>query len=385
MNKYIYILILVLVCVSNIFSQDENYKIQDSLQFHGQISLLGHYNFNNSNILNINGRYIPRINYELRFIDIQKVDLEVSANIFGKSDLQFIDSINADGYIKPYRCWMRYSGADFELRAGLQKINFGSAMMLRPLMWFDRIDSRDPLQLTEGVTGLLARYYFQNNSNLWLWILYGNENTRGWEFLKTNKTIPEFGARIQLPIPFGEAAFSFHRRNAFSTDNNIFLPEFSEIHENKIGFDLKFDYLVGVWLEGVWVNKSEDLGVLNNQEMLVAGIDYTFGIGNGLNAVLEHLIFSYDDKPFAFEHSNNFSALSLSYPFGLFDNVSAILYYDWDSKNIYNFLNWQRTFDRTSLNIMFYWNPENYNFPVANNSTEIYGGKGIIVLYTFNH
>ena len=382
-NRYIYIIIIALSSISNLFSQDE--KFDDSFFFKGQLSTLGHYNFANSNIINLNGRYIPQVNYEIRLKNNHKIDLEASLNIFGRSDIYFSDSIDFDGHIKPYRSWIRYSGNNFEVRVGLQKINFGSAIMLRPLMWFDRIDSRDPLQLTEGVTGLLGRYYLENNANLWLWILYGNENTRGWEFLKTNKTIPEFGARIQIPIPFGEAALSFHRRNAFSTDNNIFLPEFSEIHENKIGFDLKFDYLVGAWLEGVWVNKSEDLGVLNNQEMLVAGIDYTFGIGNGLNAVLEHLIFSYDDKPFAFEHTNNFSALSLSYPFGLFDNVSAILYYDWESKNIYNFLNWQRTFDRTSLNIMFYWNPENYNFPVANNSTEIYGGKGIIVLYTFNH
>ena len=69
---------------------------------------------------------------------------------------------------------MRYSSDQFELRLGLQKINFGSASMLRPLMWFDQMDPRDPLHLTDGVWGLLARYYFLNNANIWLWGLYGN-------------------------------------------------------------------------------------------------------------------------------------------------------------------------------------------------------------------
>jgi len=55
--------------------------------------------------------------------------------------------------------WIRLSTKQFELRAGLQKINFGSATLLRPLMWFDKIDPRDPLQLTDGVYALLARYY----------------------------------------------------------------------------------------------------------------------------------------------------------------------------------------------------------------------------------
>ena len=62
------------------------------------------------------------------------------------------------------------------IEPGLQKINFGSATMLRPLMWFDQVDPRDPLQLTDGVWGVLGRYYFLNNANIWLWGLYGNKN-----------------------------------------------------------------------------------------------------------------------------------------------------------------------------------------------------------------
>lgn len=94
------------------------------------------------------------------------------------------------------------------------KINFGSASIFRPLMWFDKIDYRDPLQLTDGVYALLGRYYFSNNANLWLWTLYGNDEPMGWEKTPAVWQIPEFGGRIQQPVPRGEAALSYHHREA---------------------------------------------------------------------------------------------------------------------------------------------------------------------------
>lgn len=60
-------------------------------------------------------------------------------------------AVDAEGAIDPYRLWLRLSSRQFEARLGLQKINFGSAALFRPLMWFDRIDPRDPLQLSEGI------------------------------------------------------------------------------------------------------------------------------------------------------------------------------------------------------------------------------------------
>merc|ERR1712127_1137306 len=102
----------------------------------------------------------------------------------------------------------------FELRVGLQKIDFGSASLLRPIQWFNQIDPRDPLQLTNGVYGVLGRYYFLNNANIWLWTLYGNEKTRGFDALETNKKVPEFGGRIQYPTKKGEIALSYHHRSA---------------------------------------------------------------------------------------------------------------------------------------------------------------------------
>ncbi|GAI27146.1 unnamed protein product, partial [marine sediment metagenome] len=59
-------------------------------------------------------------------------------------------------------------------------------------MWFDRIDPRDPLQLTDGVYGLLLRQYFLNNANIWVWGLYGNDDLRGWEYLPSEAKSVEF-------------------------------------------------------------------------------------------------------------------------------------------------------------------------------------------------
>ena len=96
---------------------------------------------------------------------------EFSANLWA-SGIYSGDSIELDEQLSPYRMWVKFSGDQFELRAGLQKVNFGSAQMFRPLMWFDRIDPRDPLQLTDGAGAHFGsawsanqRIYFTSRQN----------------------------------------------------------------------------------------------------------------------------------------------------------------------------------------------------------------------------
>ena len=155
-------------------------------------------------------RYIPELSGEYKIGQSYKLDAEVSANAYGSATFWSNDSTSLDSRLKPYRMWARFSGDRFEIRAGLQKINFGSASMLRPLMWFDQLDPRDPLQLTDGVYALLGKYYFQNNANIWLWGLYGNDKIRGLEFFPSNKNKIEYGGRLQYPVLTGELALSAH-------------------------------------------------------------------------------------------------------------------------------------------------------------------------------
>jgi hypothetical protein len=365
--------------------QELSASSKDTFNLSGQVSAWANYSHNNQLPVSLGGRYIPSLYYGIKSAGNKLVDFEASANIFGTYAFHPFDTSYSDGNLKPYRFWMRYSADQFELRLGLQKINFGSASLLRPLMWFDRMDPRDPLHLTDGVWALLARYYFLNNANIWLWGLYGNDDPSGWEFVPSNKNIPEFGGRIQVPVPLGEVAFSYHHRTADNTGMQGFDQSYEKIPEDRFGFDAKWDLKTGFWLEGSWTRKWQDLGLFTNQEILNAGIDYTFGIGNGVYVAYEHLLFSYDEKPFDFENMNSFSLFTASYPINLFDKISAIVYYNWTENKIYNYFTWQKQFDKILLYIMGYWNPERYNIPEQTISQNMYAGKGIQIMFVLNH
>jgi hypothetical protein len=360
-------------------------QAQDGLKFKGQLSTWMLYNGSNELPVYSGGRYLPQLNYNVNLKNGNLIDFEASANIYGLAGAKLFDTLNTIGDIKPYRLWARYSADQFELRLGLQKLNFGSASMLRPLMWFDQVDPRDPLGFTDGVWGLLGRYYFLNNANIWFWTLYSNNDPRGWELVGTNKDYPEIGGRIQVPVRSGEAALSYNYRIADSRGVDITIPEFSEVPENRIGFDIKLDLLVGFWFEGSLASKSKDLGMYTNQEIYNLGLDYTFGIGNGLYIVYEQLFASYNEKVFGFENTTSFSLLSLSYPIGLFDNISGIVYYDWKSKKSYNFINWQKSYNNLSLYFMAFWNPEEYNIPTQATDQNLMAGKGLQIMLVYNH
>ena len=386
MKKSFYIVGLSFLLWSfDLKSQESIQGIQDTLKLKGQLSIWAHVNPDNPFPLYIGGRYIPQLNYEIQLPKNKLIDFELSANLYGNAGIHFFDSTYINGNINPYRTWGRFSTEQLEIRVGLQKIDFGTATMLRTLRWFDQVDPRDPLRLTEGVWAALGRYYFLNNMNIWLWGLYGNKNPKGLELLKTNANYPEFGGRFQSPVPRGEAAISYHHRIADSRDLNNLIPNFNEIQENRIGLDAKWDLIVGLWLEAAWVNKKEEMGVLKNQEAFTLGTDYTFNLGSGLYVTLEHMFMAYDEKAFEFSNTTNFTGLSINYPIGMFDNISAIIYYDWNNNAVYNFVNWFRQFDRTTFYVMAYWNPENNRMPTMGIAENLYGGIGVQLMFVFNH
>lgn len=387
MKKYI----LIYFLCTNTITIAASSEITDSLIIQGQISGWTYFNKNNEYPLRSGLRYIPQANFKIKFSENKLLDFEASANLYGNYNTQLpVNGVTYpkkyfEGNLHLYRAWARYSTDQFELRVGLQKINFGSATMLRPLMWFDQIDPRDPLHLTNGVWGLLGRYYFPNNANLWLWSLYGNKETKTWEIAPTKEKTPEFGGRFQQPLPKGEAAISFHHRLADSRNLSSFIPENANISENRLGLDGKWDLGVGLWVEGAWINKNKNIGMFTNQEIFSAGMDYTFGIGNGLNIIGEHMVFSYDEKPFTFSGRTEFSALSLTYPIGLFSQINGIVYYDWTNNALYNFLSWNVQFNNLSFYLMGYHNPLLYQIPQQNGNANIFGGTGVQLMFVINH
>jgi len=358
---------------------------QDSLRINGQSSGWIGYAEHSSLPLQTGARYLPEIYYHKYTKIHNKLDFKFSFNLLGYTDFDLRDKHTTDGNFSAYRAWGRYSGKQFEIRAGLQKIDFGVSTILRPLMWFNTLDPNDPLQLTNGLWGILGRYYFLDNTNIWLWGLYGNHKLKGWESIQTNQQYPEYGGRIQRPVKRGEIAASYHHRTADSRNNTIGTSQYQKIAENRIGIDGKWDIKAGLWLEASWTGKTKDLGNYTNQEMFSAGADYTFGVGNGLYMLYEQLLVCYDQKAFAFTRPTHFSALTASYPLGLFNKLSTVHYYDWKNKQSYNFLHFQRQLDKVIIYLITYWNPSDYLIPSQDNTSVNFAGKGIQLMLVFNH
>lgn len=340
-------------------------------------------------------RYLPEFNFTLplsRKGQNSENGKEGNLSFEGEFSLNAISSWtypsetdNIYEKIKPYRAWIKFGGDQFEIRAGLQKINFGSASMLRSLMWFDRIDARDPLQLTDGVYSLLGRYYFLNNANIWLWGLYGNKGTKGWDYLESDLHRPEFGGRLQLPVPRAEIAFTYNNR--LVNDNLPFInsPEKFSFSEQKLAFDVKADLVIGLWYEGVMKFSNTDL-FPRYDRMTTLGSDYTFGIGNGVNMSLEYLNVVTSDEPFKERvSSRSFIGLSANYPLSLVAGLSAIAYLNPDSGDLYRFVNLSLSYDQLSFYFIGFWNPTDYELFNIDNQTTMFTGKGFQVMAVFNY
>ena len=339
--------------------------------------------FSNSLPNNLGARYIPTVSLRDSIKKDTKIDAELSVNTFGNLFFESVHYQNADIALKPYRLWIRYSTERMELRAGLQKINFGSASVLRPLMWFDRMDTRDPLQLTDGVYGLLGRYYFPKNYNLWLWALYGNKNPAGWDVVPSVKSFPEFGGRFQLPVPKGELGLAYHHRKAdysgFSWAGQSSFPE------NKAGIDFKIDLGIGIWGEFVLKHNHPENYVLPEWEnYLTLGMDYTFGIGNGLNMVAEYFRFEGTTGISEQKTEFGFSTICLRYPLGIMDNLTAMVFYNWDQKQWYRFISLQRQYDFWSFYLMGFWNPDQYDLFTIRSGSNLFAGSGIQLMAVLN-
>ena len=335
----------------------------------------------------LGARYIPEFAFETVLSSKHTLDAELSLNLYGYAQLSSLSDVSTQGEVDPYRLWARFSSSQFEARIGLQKINFGSAMLFRPLMWFDRLDPRDPLQLTDGVYGLLMRYYFVNNSNIWLWGLYGNEDPKGLEVVPTEKDSVEFGGRIQVPLWTGELALTYHHRNADYGEVPLlgaYLPN-PTIAENRYALDGKWDIGIGIWFEGTVIHKKVEEPLTPYQKALTIGMDYTFDWGNGLNVLGEYFLFEASQDLWRSGESIHYAGLSLNYPLALLDTIGLIFFYDWDNSDLYSFVNWRRTYDRWSLNVMAFWNPERFQVYPTRGEDNQFTGKGFQIMVVYNY
>jgi len=357
------------------------------VEFQGQLSGWAAASRAGSSNLQLGLRYVPTLSLTKSFAKTYALDAEISVNTYSAAMGPGIGHLSTSGKFSPYRIWLRFSTPQFEARIGLQKISFGSAALLRPLMWFDRLDPNDPLQLTNGVYGLLLRYTFLSNANVWVWGLYGNDDLKGWETTPTQKKTPEYGGRFQFPLFKGEMALSYHHRRI--DPSRSLLPQVAlepaPAPEDRFAVDGKWDLGVGFWFEGTLGRQDFKLFPLKYQKTVNLGLDYTFSIGNGLHILGEYLINQSSADALTGGDRAEFSALSLDYPLGITDRIRGMAFYAWESGDWYRFLTWQRVIDRWSFYIIGFWNPESYRIIANQQGKSVFIGRGIEVMIVFNH
>jgi hypothetical protein len=332
-------------------------------------------------------RYVPDLLLEQPSDSGLGLSVDLSVNLWANALYAEGAAASTEAQFRLYRAWLRLGGETFEVRLGLQKINFGSALLFRPLMWFDRIDPRDPLQLTDGVYAALARYYFLNNANIWLWGLYGNTDAKGWELSPTARKSAELGGRVQSPLWSGELGLSVHHRRADLGSLGLTLPASAAqvVPEDRIGVDGKWDIGIGAWFESVLIRRETDLPGLRYQRQWTLGADYTFEVGNGLYAAMEYFRTDAPTKPFGPGFGTAFTGMMLTYPVGILDQLSAILYRDWTSRMWYRIITWQRSYDNWSVYFMGFWNPETPVVYGRSPGGMPFTGTGLQALVVFNH
>jgi hypothetical protein len=356
--------------------------------FNGQASAFWNVRPDSSLVSEVGLRYIPEFAVQDPVGAGDSLALDVSLNGLVIGTLQNGASEPLEAWLAAYRAWLRFSTHNFETRVGLQKISFGSATLFRPLMWFDRVDPRDPLQITDGVTGVLSRYYFNTNTNIWGWALYGNTTPTGWESTPTKQGNVEFGGRLQTPVPAGEVGLTYDHRE---TDLHS-LASGAVAPEDRFGLDGKWNLAIGLWGEAALVHDHTNLLPYQNERFATLGADYTVHVGNGLYLLTETARFDTPSTPFGSGNGAWLSGVLGNYPIGILDRLSGIVYANWQAHQWYRILTWQRSYDAWTLYVVGFWNPEQplglgaAQFAIGTpQQSQAFAGRGVQLMAAFNY
>ncbi|RKY82331.1 hypothetical protein DRQ07_01615 [candidate division KSB1 bacterium] len=359
--------------------------LSQTLDFQGQFSTSLLYSRNNYSYFHSNVRYVPQSVLSLER-GTSVIDVLLSFNLNSSYGKNFqSENFQSDINMELYRFTARLSSDRYEARIGLQRINFGPGQLLRPLMWFERLDPRDPLQMTKGVYSALIKYYFRNDINIWIWSLFGNKTTKGWEIFKSNERKPEAGGRVEFPLSRGEFGISVHHRQV-KVDESMKrqIPGVkNDFAENKLGLDLRLDFKFGFWSELCFINKDLPNTMFLSQKMYMAGIDYTFSIGNGLYTAGEYFYQSLGTKISENLYPVKLLACTINYPIDMINSLSVIFFRDSETRDWYRFLQWKITYDKFRFFIMGFIN-SGY-LPVGNSAYQAFSGKGIEIMFLYNH
>lgn len=362
--------------------------LSQTVRWEGQASAWGLVNNTDSTNTQLATRYITGLSVSIDLGNSVTADTYVAGNAYFESRFDYDNRSRGTedvAEVELHRCYARLTTTNVDLRIGLQRLNFGSAVLLRPLMWFDGLDPRDPMQFSKGVYGALMRVFFNNNANVWLWGLYGNDEIKGWELFPTQSERAEFGGRIQYPVYTGELAFTYHHREPdLSGLARPGLPAPTEtLTEQRYAFDMRWDIVVGFWSEIVVVDRGTESPLNRWQRFINVGVDYSLGIGNGIGVTSEYFEIGEPAEPFGSSSPAQFVAGSVNYSLGIADIVRGVFYHDLERRESYSFLAWTHTLDNWEFSLNGFWNPPastlNYD------SGSMLNGRGLQITMTFNH
>lgn len=187
---------------------------------------------------------------------------------------------------------------------------------------------------------------------------------------------------MQFPLLKGEAAFTYHHRRADLAPLYL-LPKSEEfvVDEDRLGFDGKWDYVLGFWFEGAVIHRATELSNMEYEHNWTLGADYTLDIGNGLGVLGEINNVEGSDELFSAKTSNKYTGGTLSYPLRLFDQISAVYTYDNQTYDDYLQLTWQRTYDDLIFYFIAFANPDKSRL----NDEGLFSGNGLQVMGSFNY
>ena len=285
--------------------------------------------------------YIP----ELSILAGSNVDFEWSQKI----TYTYSKSLNSNKN-KNYRLWIRYTKPKYNVRAGIQKISFGTASLFRPLNWFDTIDFTSTTGQTDGVKAIRGQFFPSHSSVLSIWCIDGEKIS--------------CGSRIEFIKSSGSFGLSYHN-DQDNSDHEVFkVPQILESQpailfpgkNHRFGFDYRYDGVMGLWIESASILSSiNDLNLIR-YDMFTLGADYTLPVLNGLLFSSESMYFSIVTEDKLFLHQTT-SSFILSMPIGMLNDIMYINIKDWETNDTYNVLKWSTTFDYFSIDCMASVNP----------------------------
>jgi len=324
-------------------------------------------------------RYLPAYETQGAYSETWDYDIEMRYQVQWYSSLD-TDALSASSLVvEPYRLALNLQSANAEYIIGLQKINFGPARILRSLMWFDSVNPMDPLELTPGVTGISTTHFYPSGRSSQAWLLLSGDQI-GWEFFPDKEGTFETGGRISIPNENGQIGISNHWRIADGSHAN---PDDPDMYEGRIGLDGFWDLGVGLWFESVYKHQQFDSNPFLGQLQTTIGTDYTVWVGNGILLMTEHMMINMWATEV--ESYYIYSTIMASYSPTMFDQLSLMLYMDWETETPLAYLSWGQTYDsfRFTLGAFYTDTSSTQGSDASLNSN--FSGKGIQLIVAYNH